>query len=98
MSCKTCKNAMIVVSKAGETVVRYTHGAKQVVKSKLGIGHAPLHIIEERRAKCRPCSLALPCKKKAGKCTCAACGCRLDEKTSLAEEFCPMGEWNAYNE
>ncbi len=80
----------------GEQVTRLAHGVVGLAKSKLGIGYAPGEVIEQRRVICRVCEHAIPCRHKPEKfCWCAECGCRLVDKTRLADEACPLNHWPA---
>lgn len=74
--------------------IHYAKGAAKVAQSIAGIGIADAATIEARRAICRACEHAMPCKHNvARKCTCNLCGCRLAHKTRLAREKCPEGKW-----
>jgi hypothetical protein len=75
-------------------VGKMIHGALGIAKNRLSLDQAPPAVIEERRLICRDCPHAQPCKTQPGKkCRCRKCGCILSEKTRLASEACPIGEW-----
>lgn len=72
-------------------VTRVVSGAVGLAKAALSLDQAPADVIELRRAKCRACPHAVPCKKTPGKfCFCDKCRCLLTAKTSLASQECPL--------
>lgn len=73
---------------------RVAHGMLGLVRARLGLGRAADVVIEHRRAVCRRCEQAVPCRHATTRmCACAICGCRLHAKIVLADETCPLGRW-----
>ncbi|MEX0887533.1 MAG: hypothetical protein WD009_13955 [Phycisphaeraceae bacterium] len=76
-------------------VARGTVGlTRSVVAATTGAGLADAATIERRRAICRACEHALPCRSNPRRyCKCRRCGCRLKHKTRLSNERCPLERW-----
>lgn len=75
-------------------VRRVGHGLVGLVRARLRLNRAADAVIERRRAACRRCEHAIPCRQAATRmCACAVCGCRLRAKIVLADESCPLGRW-----
>lgn len=75
-------------------VGRIIHGAIGLAKAAIGIDLADEATIEARRAICRACPHAMPHEKNPAKFgACEKCGCRLQAKTAIASESCPIGKW-----
>lgn len=84
-------------------------GAYKLTKAFLGMDPASKSVVEARRAICRKCEYAVPCKLSPGKvCWCGpvwdgitgrrdTCGCNLEYKTMVAAEACPKHYWPAVN-
>ena len=53
-------------------------------------------VIQARRARCRACPQAVPCRSGRLACTCAVSGDSLRRITAAAEEACPEGRWVAH--
>lgn len=84
------------IKSAAKSAAHVAHGAKQIVKAHAGVGLAPDDTVEFRRDICRACDKAKPCSRRLErKCVCSACGCRLAEKTVMADESCPLNKWHA---
>jgi hypothetical protein len=74
---------------------RVLHGARGLWRAGLGLDRADEAVIQHRRAACRRCEHAIPCRHAVTRmCACAVCGCRLRAKIVLASEACPLGRWD----
>lgn len=74
---------------------RLLRGAWGLVRARLGVDRAHDAVVAQRRAACRRCEHAIPCRHATTRmCACAVCGCRLRAKIVLASETCPLGRWH----
>ena len=99
MSCGGC------LGTAKRAIGMAARGALGVGKVAMGVGLATVEVIEQRRAICRGCEIAVECAKSPGrKCWCGnpamvvmgkgkGCGCSIEIKTRVASEICPEGKW-----
>lgn len=78
----------------GPTIRQAVHGAKEIAKTRLGIGVATQQVINDRIRICTLCPDATdhPTRKGA-KSKCRICHCYLAEKVRRAAEKCPKEKW-----
>jgi hypothetical protein len=94
MSCSSCQ-------KAAAAVGTIHKGASGLARAALGIGQAPVEVIERRRRECCRCEhLTGPVSTATNGSPqltalnlCRLCGCFVIAKTTLCAEKCPQNRW-----
>lgn len=94
IAARRCPDGRFPLDSPAATIIS---AAPKIAAAVLGIGHAPLHVIEERIATCRACpgghyhdGICGELAQRTGR----TCGCVIALKARLASEGCPNGYWS----